>query len=274
MAVVVLRAADGVVALREELVVVEVPGVARDAEVVAAVLRAQHLLAGHEGLVELLAVARADDPDLGLAVFRVNPRIHLLEGLRQHIEGGGGSLLDEEVPVAAVLEGVHHEIDGVVERHHEPGHVRVGYGYRLALHHLLHPEGNHRAAAGHHVAVARAADGRPRIRAERTPLGDGHLLHHRLGDAHRVYRVRRLVGREDDDVPHAVGYCRKEDVVRALHVRADGLHGIELAGRNLLEGRGREDVVNPVHREVDRLAAADVPDVELDLPRDLGTVRL
>lgn len=47
----------------DKLVVVEVAGVSVNTEVVAHVLCAQALLARHERLVQLLAVARADDAD-------------------------------------------------------------------------------------------------------------------------------------------------------------------------------------------------------------------
>lgn len=66
VAVVVLDARDLLVALGEILVIVEVARVARNAVIVAHVDRLGHLLAGHQRLVELLAVARAYDLHLRL----------------------------------------------------------------------------------------------------------------------------------------------------------------------------------------------------------------
>ena len=62
------------------LVIIQVAVVRRHAVVVAHVLAAQALLAGHERLVELLAVARADDVRAGIAK-------QPLHGLRQIANG-------------------------------------------------------------------------------------------------------------------------------------------------------------------------------------------
>lgn len=159
MAVVVLDPAHFLVPFGEELVVVEVAGIAGDSVVVTHVDGLGHLLAGHKCLVELLAVTCADDLHLGFAVFRIDLCVDLFQGLGESVECCGGSLLDEEVAVVAVGEGVDHEIDGVVERHHEARHLRIGDGDRLTLHHLLDPERDDRTTARHYVAVAGATDG-------------------------------------------------------------------------------------------------------------------
>ena len=49
-----------------------------------------------------------------------------------------------------------------------------------------------------------------------------------------------------------------EDVVRADDVRAHGLHGEELAGGNLLERSGVEDIVHPRHGIPDGLRIAHI----------------
>ena len=274
MAVVVLYPGDVLAALPEELVVVQVARVAGDAVVAAHVDGAGHLLAGHEGLVQLLPVARADDPHLGLAVLRVNSGVDLLQRPGEGVQCGRWCLLHEQVPVVAVLEGVHHQVHRVVEGHHEARHAGIRDGYGLPLSHLLHPQGYDTATAGHHVAVARAADGRRRALPELAPLGYRHLLHQGLGDAHRVDGVRRLVGGEHHHVPHPVLYGREEHVLRAQDVRARGLHREELARGHLLEGRGAEHVVHTAHRHVHRRPVADVAYVELHLPRQLRAPRL
>lgn len=75
-------------AVDDELVVVQVARVAGHAVVAAHVLGPQALLAGHEGLVELLAVAGADH--LGAHAAE-----DLLDRLGEVADGGGGGLLDE-----------------------------------------------------------------------------------------------------------------------------------------------------------------------------------
>ena len=90
-------------ALDHELVVVQVPVVGGDPEVIAHVLAADPLLTGHQGLVQLLAVAGADDVGAGVAK-------ELLYRLGQHAYGGGGRLLDKEVPRPSVLECEHQKM--------------------------------------------------------------------------------------------------------------------------------------------------------------------
>lgn len=265
MAVVVLNLRSLLVALGEVLVVVQVAGVAGDAVVVAHVDGLGHLLAGHQCLIQLLAVAGADDPDLGLAVLWLDLGVDLLERLRQRGERCCRCLLHEQVAVVAVLEGVDHQVDGVVQGHHEAGHLRVGDGDWLAFHHLLHPQGDHGAAAGHDVAVACAADGGVGTLAELAALGDGHLLHQCLGDAHGVDGVCGLVGGEDHDVPDAVLDGAEQHVVGALHIGAGGLDGEELTAGHLFERCGREYVVDAAHGDIDGLLVADVADVVLYL---------
>ena len=238
MAVVVLDARDVLAAFPEELVVVQVARVAGNAVVVAHVYRTGHLLPGHQSLVELLAVTGTDDPDFGLAVSGVDFRVYLLQGLRKGGKSGRGSLLYEQVAVVAVLERVYHEVHRVVKGHHEARHVRVGDGNGLALHHLLHPQRYHAAAAGHHVAVARAADGRGGALAQLAALGYRDLLHQGLRDAHRVDGIRGLVGGEHDDILDAVLNGREKHVLGALHVGARGLHREELARGDLLKSGG------------------------------------
>ena len=237
VAVVVLDARDVLAALLKVLVVVQVARVAGNAVVVAHVDGTGHLLSGHQSLVELLAVTGADDPDFGLTVLRIHLGVYLLQSLRKGDKRGRGGLLDEQVAVVAVLERVYHEVHRVVKGHHEARHVRVRDGNGLALHHLLHPQRYHAAAAGHHVAVARAADGRGGALAQLAALGYRDLLHQGLRDAHRVDRVCGLVRGEHHDILDAVLDGREKHVLRPLHVGAGGLHREELARGNLLKRR-------------------------------------
>ncbi len=68
-------------------------------------------------------------------------------------------------------------------------------------------------------------------------------------------------------VPHAGG----DDVVASLDIGLHGLHGEELAARDLLQSGRGEDVVDPDEGALDRVVVPHVPDVELEL---LGVVLL
>ena len=173
------------VALHHELVVVEVARVAGHAVVASHVFGPQALLAGHEGLVELLTVARSDH--LG-----AHAPEDLLHGLGEVADGGGGRLLDEEVAGVGVLEGEPDQVHGLVEVHEETGHVGIGDREGLALADAVDEQRDHAAARAHHVAVAGAADCGAAGSVAGVGVDDG--LHHGLGLAHGVDGVGRLVG--------------------------------------------------------------------------------
>ena len=248
-------------AVHDELVVVQVARVAGHAVVAAHVLGPQALLAGHEGLVELLAVAGADH--LGAHAAE-----DLLHGLGEVADGGGRGLLDEQVAGVGVLERELHQVHGLVQVHEEAGHVGVGDGERLALADAVDEQRDDAAARAHDVAVAGAADGGAAGAVAGVGVDDG--LHHGLGLAHGVDGVGGLVGGQAHDAVDALLDRGVQDVVRADDVGADGLHGEELAGGHLLEGGGVEDVVHAVHGVADALGVADVADEEAHLGRELG----
>ena len=55
----------------------------------------------------------------------------------------GGSFLDEDVAVAAVLKGEENKIHGFVEAHDEAGHRGLGKRNRVAIAGLFDPQRNH-----------------------------------------------------------------------------------------------------------------------------------
>ena len=245
-------------AVDDELVVVQVARVAGDAVVAAHVLGPQALLAGHEGLEELLAVAGADD--LGAHAAE-----DLLHGLGEVADRGGRRLLDEQVAGVGVLEGELHQVHGLVQVHEEAGHVGVGDGERLALADAVDEQRDDAAARAHDVAVAGAADGGASCAVTGVGVDDG--LHHGLGLAHGVDGVGRLVGGQAHDAVDALLDRGVEHVVRADDVGADGLHGEELAGGHLLEGGGVEHIVHANHGGLHGREVSHVANVKLDFPR-------
>jgi len=138
-------------------------------------------------------------------------------------------------------------------------------GDGLAFGHLFHPQGDHAAATGHHVAVARAADGGLCAFAQLAPFGYGHLLHQGFRHAHGVDGIGGFVGGEHHHVAHFVLDGGEQHVVGAFDVGANGFDGEELARRHLLERGGREHVVHALHGDVHALFVAHVADVILHL---------
>ena len=251
-------------ALDHKLVVVQVTVIRSNTEVVAHILAAQTLLAGHQGLKQLLAVAGADDVGAGVAE-------QLLNSLGQIADGGSIGLLNEQVTGVAVLEGEHDQIHSLVQIHEEAGHVGVGDGDGIARLDLVDEQGDDAAAGTHNVAVTGAADGGAAALGSHTGVGVDDVLHHGLGDAHGVDGISCLVGGQADHTLHTCVNGGVEDVVRADDIGLDGLHGEELAGGDLLQGSGVEDVVHAGHGVLDGLGVADITDVELDL---LGGLRV
>ena len=257
--VVVLELRDPRLALLHELAVVEVAQIRRNPEVSSEVLRRRSFLPAQQGLELLLAVARSDDLD---------PVVGLAEDLQQRVrdgpQRGRRRLLDEDVAGVAVVERERDQLNRLLERHHEARHGRIGDRDRLAAADLLGEQRDDRAARGHHVAVARAADhGSRRIDVAR--LGDHDLLHHGLGDAHGVDRIDRLIGAQAHDAAHAVHDGGLEHVLRPVDVGLDRFHRVEFARGHLLERRRMKDVVDPARGVEHAGVVAHVADVVFEL---------
>ena len=251
-------------ALDHKLVVVQVAVVGGDPEVFAHILAAQALLAGHQRLVQLFAVAGADDVGAGVAE-------QLLHGLGQIANGGGVRLLDEQVAGVSVLEREHDKADRLIQIHQEAGHVGVGDGDGIASLDLVDEQRDDAAAAAHDVAVTGAADGRTAALRSHTGVSVDDVLHHGLGNTHSVDGVGSLVGGQADHALDAGVDGGVQDIVRADDVGLHGLHGEKLAGGDLLQRRGVEYVVDAGHGVPDGLGIADIADVELHL---LGVLRV
>ena len=246
------------------LVVVQIAVIRRHAVVVAHVLAAQSLLARHEGLVELLPMARAND-------VRARVAEQLLHRLRQVADGRSVCFLDEQVARIGVLEGEHHQIHRFVKVHEEAGHVGIGDGDGIARLDLVDEQRDHRAAGAHDIAIARTGDDCTTALRRHAGVGVDDALHHGLGDAHGVDGIGCLVRGKADNALHPCVDGRVEDVVRTDDIRAHGLHGKEFTGGHLFERRCVEDVVHPRYGVAHGLRVAHITDVELDF---LGVLRM
>ncbi|MCY1232644.1 hypothetical protein D9M72_451490 [compost metagenome] len=250
---------DALLALLHILRVVQVAAVGRHTVVIALVFGAGHFFAAQQRFVELLTMASAD-----FAHFVIGLAHQFQDGLRENLHRGGGRFLHKDVAVVAVLEGMQHQFDRIFQSHHETGHGRVGHGDGLARQHLLHEQRDDRAAGGHDVAVAGAADdgvGAFQISAG----GNHHFFHHGLADAHGVDGIDRLVGAKADNTLYARSDCGFKDVFSAENVGADCLHGVELAGRHLLERCSVKNVVSIAHCRPHAPRVPYIADIELQL---------
>ena len=245
------------VALLEELVVVQSAVVSGYTVEVAHVLGLGALLLGEQCLIHLLSVADADHFDILLLASEERAN-----GLSLSLDRAGRGFLYEDVTVVSMLESEEDEIDGLLQRHDEAGHLGLGQRDGVAIANLVYPQRNDGAAGAHHITIARAADlGLARIAA----LGDGDLLLHSLGDTHGVDGIGGLIRGETDDGSYSCLNSSSQDIVRANDIGLDGLHREEFTARDLLQCCGMEDVIHARHGIAARLQVAYVSDKKLNL---------
>ena len=193
------------------------------------------------------------------------------DGFGLGLDGAGGGFLNEDVAILAVLEGEEDKIDSLLEAHDKAGHGRFREGDGLSGADLVDPQGDDAAAGAHDIAVACAAD----AGVQRVPaLGHRNLLLQRLADAHRVDGIGGLVRRQANHALHPGVDRRIQHIVRADDIGLHSLHREELAGRDLLQRRRMEDVIDSAHRGLERRLAPHVADIELDLMGNLRILHL
>ena len=173
-----------------------------------------------------------------------------------------------------MLKREHDQIHGLVQIHQETGHVRIGDRDGIARLDLVDKQRDHAAAAAHDIAVAGAADGRAAALGRHAGVGKDDMLHHRLGNTHRIDGVGSLVGGQADHALNAGVNGGVQHIVGADDVRLHGLHREELAAGHLLERSCVEDVIHAGHGVPDGLRIAHIADVELDLVGVLGVLGL
>ena len=139
-----------------------------------------------------------------------------------------------------------HQIYGLIERHHKARHIRIGDRDRHRREKLGDEQRNHRTPRAQHIAVARAADVDSGAHARRA-LATITFSIIALDIPMALIGIYRFVGAENHP-RDAVLDRRAQDVVRSEDISLDGLHGMELAGGNLLQRRGVKDEIDAGHR--------------------------
>ena len=141
------------VALFEELVVVQSAVVSGYTVEVAHILGLGALLLCEQRLIHLLSVADTDHFDILLLASE-----ELANGLGLGLDRAGRGFLYEDIAVVSMLESEEDEIDGLLQRHDETGHLGFGQRDGVAIANLINPQGNDRATGAHHIAIAGAAN--------------------------------------------------------------------------------------------------------------------
>ena len=254
-------------ALNIELVVIQAAAVRADAKIMAHIGAAQTLFPGHESLVQLFAVAGANDLLLGLS-----KSLHHTVG--QIANRGGVGLLDKQIARFGMIKGESYKVHCLVKIHQKARHVRISdCNGRMALD-LVDKERDDRAARAHNIAVTGTGQNRPSSVESLLRAGLHDLLAEGLAHTHGVDRVGGLVRGEEHDAFDPVLDRGGNDVIRADDVCAHGLHREKLTARHLLEGGGVEDVICTVHHLAHGVDIPHVADVELHLPGMLRILRL
>ena len=206
--------------------------------------------------MHLLAGADADDLDRHAAVAD--------ERLRDVGHERGRHVRDVGLAGKGLLNRREDQVDGVVEAQQEPRHVRRRDRDRPTAPDLVVEQRDHRSPRCQHVPVAHADEpcvGHAHVRLDEHPLLD------RLGHAHHVHRLARLVrGHRDDGLDRdAMVLDGTDDVLGSLDVGLDRLVREVLARGHLLHRGGVEDDVGITQGRADRIDVADVADPEGEL---------
>src|SRR5271170_5071060 len=77
--------------------------------------------------------------------------------------GGCGGLLSEYIAWLTFLKGMHNQINGFINIHHEASHVRVSDSERLPRQNLINKERYNRSPRRYHIPVTSSAKHRARL---------------------------------------------------------------------------------------------------------------
>ena len=247
--------------LNVEFVIVQATRVRSNTVVVPHIHRAQHFLTGDQGFVEFFAMTGTND-----LFLRLTKDLH--HAISKISDSGCVRFLDEQIAGFGMFKCECHKVNRFIEVHQEASHVRIGdgnWGFSL---NLVDKERDDRATGTHDIAIPGTSKNcpTPLKRLLRPRLDD--LLPNRLGHAHRVDRIGRLVGGKEHNPLHSSFNRSSNHIVCTDNVGANRLHREELAGGNFLKRSSMEHIIRSVHDITDRIQVTDITDVELNL----GTV--
>ena len=109
---------------------------------------------------------------------------------------------------------------------------------------LINPKWDNGAAGTHHIAIAGATN--LRLAAGTAP-SNSHLLFQRLGGAHNIDGISRLIGGQTDNGLDASLNSSGQNIVCTDNIGAHSFHREEFAGRHLLERRCVKYIVYSAH---------------------------
>ena len=108
-------------------------------------------------------------------------------------------LQDEDFAALAHRRGLQHQLRGLRDGHEETGHAGIGDGDRSAAADLVLEDRHHAAVGPQHVAEPHHGEAGRRDLRHGVDEALGNLLRH----AHDARGMDRLVGGDEDEVPHA-----------------------------------------------------------------------
>ena len=191
--------------------------------------------------------------------------VQLLERRGQGCQSCCRRLLHEEIPAMPVLECIQNQINRIVQCHHETRHIRISNRNLVTGLDLLNPKRNHRAPTGHHIPIAGTADCCFGLFSQLTRLGHGNLLHHRLGNSHRVDRVTGFVRTQYNHILNIVFDSGIQHIRRTDNISLHSLHREEFTTGNLFQSGSMENIIHATHHNIDRTFITNVADIKFHL---------
>ena len=232
------------------------------------------LARGDELLAQLLAASQADELDVNVLVGDEpgEPDQLLREvqdpHLPSHFENGDAARRFGE------RGGRQHQLHRLGNGHEVALDFGMGDGEGPARRELLVEEREDAAVGAQHVAEAHDAEVGAGV-PERGQLQDD-ALRHPFGGAENAGRVDRLVGRDQDELPHAVAGGAARRAQRSHHVVPDAFEHVRLEHRHVLVGGGMEHVVGPARLEdfLEAIGVGDARERRDDLHAGAGLAHL
>ena len=166
------------------------------------------------------------------------------------------------------------QFDSFAKIHKESGHFRICDRDRITSMDLIYEQWDDRSTAAHHITIPGTTDYSIRSLSRYTGIRIDDMLHHGFGDAHCVDGIGCLVRRQAYHALDARVNRGVENVIRAFHIRLDGLHWEEFTGRDLFQSCRMENIVYTRHCIGNASWISDISHIKLDFLRCVRVLRL